>query len=289
MFDSSMNQKATFLLVCISFIFLGLNAQKGVDAGIKAYESGKYTLAVNELNTALEGAAKMKEKALAEAYYYRGQAKTTYLTKLIANDNLGDNIEKLAPDYAITGLEDLQLAKKNDVAEKWVPQIKHALRKMERNVLDIAQLTLNEAVGNEDAEGQKQQYERVIALADAAIAYDKRHYVPYNMKAQALYATGDKAGALKNWHLADDVFFRRSPKNGDLSVAYIYIHIAELEKELNNNSTEAKKAIEEGMERLEGEQKKMQRFGQQSAAEKANLEIKYEEIRKEIEATKAKL
>ena len=196
----------------------------------------------------------LKDKMLARGHYYRGHCKITWLNKLKSWENLPQEMDATVVDYGLTAASDLQKAKKHDVALKYKKEINTDLKRANRILLEMAKIALLE--GNKthlEPAVRKAWYERIIPFTDASIALDKFNYVPYKLKAEALLALEDSVAALKNFHLADDCFFRSAPKTGDLSIAYTYMYIAELERDLNHNMKEARAALEEGKERLEGE------------------------------------
>ena len=98
----------------------------------------------------------------------------------------------------------------------------------------------------------------------------------------------DSAKALTHYRKADAQFFRSAPKTGDLSIGYMYIRIAELEIEVNNDMEAAQEAVTEGKERLNGEMSKIKRLNLRpnDLAEKS---IKHTEASKDLDQMEGSL
>jgi hypothetical protein len=111
---------------------------------------------------------------------------------------------------------------------------------------------------------------------------DKFNYRAYDFYADGLYATEKFKEALDNYKLADDWFFRSAPKGGDLGIGYTYIRLALLEWKVNEDFAAAMAFLDEGRERLAGEDKKIQNLGNRRPHEKASFKIMYDEIFGEI-------
>jgi hypothetical protein len=270
----------------LSFLVMGCIvatplAAQSVDAGVKLYESANYKGAVAELDKVLAGAKDMKEKALARAYYYRGQSKLVVVRK--NKDDRTPEMAKLVHDYAVTGIADLQLAKKNDIDGKMDADIQAALKKMQELLTDLADINLH--LSEEDTKTpaeKKAHYEAMVQLATPVTELDKFNYKGYKFLADGQLGLLDSISALKNYHLADDWFFRSAPKDGDMAIAYTYIHIAQLEWYLNHKWEDAMKAITEGKQQLEGESKKIQAMSNRPPAEKAYLSQRHDVILSDI-------
>lgn len=250
---------------------------QSVDAGVKLYDNGNYKGAVVELDKALADAKSMKEKALARGYYYRGQSKVVLVRK--NKDDRSPEMAKLVQGWAVTGIEDLNLAQKNDVDGKLSAEIQAASQKMQELLLDLADGNLLATLdGSKPAAEKKALFEAMVAYCEPVIALDKFNYRGYDLLADAQLALRDSVAALKNYHFADDWFFRSAPKDGDMAIGYTYIHIAELEWAMNRNYEVAMKAIEEGKETLAGESKKIQSLGNRRPEEKAYFSQRHDVI-----------
>jgi hypothetical protein len=250
---------------------------QSVDAGVKAYDNGDYKGAVAELDKVLADAKSMKEKALARAYYYRGQSKAVLVRK--NKDDAAPEMVKLVSQWATTGINDLILAKKNDVDGKLAEDIDAATKKMVEQLLNLADAALLASTDGAKTEAEKKAlYTQMLSYCEPVMAIDKFNYRAYDLEADAQLALRDSISALKNYHLADDWFFRSGPKDGDMAIAYTYIHIAELEWHLNGKLDIALKALEEGHQVLDGEHKKIQSLGNRPPKEKAYLSQRHDII-----------
>lgn len=279
-----------FILSALFALPTTLSAQKAINSGIKDFEAGNYEPAIESLEEGLENADNMKDKDLAEAYYYLASAKVTYLNKLKSWENLPEEMDLTVYDYGLTAADNVAKAIEHDKDKKWSKLIKPLKTKSENILIGMSRIDLLETdkSGKTDEE-KKFHWERVVKMADAGIKLDKFNYVNYNLKAEAQLGLGERVDALENFNTAASYFFRSAPRNGDLRIGYTYIHIAELEKELNNNIKAAKEAIKTGLEKLAGEDKKIQNIGNRRPAEKANLKDYYEEIKAEMEKVNASL
>lgn len=243
---------------------------QSIDGAVKLFESADYKGAIAELDKVLTDAKSMKEKALTRAYYYRGLAKATLVRKNKEDRTAG--MMKQTLEWAATGMQDLELAKKNDIDEKLSGDIAAATKKHIENSLELADIRLQFAEeGNKSATEKKPHYEAMKRICEPIMAADKFNYKAYDLTADAQLFLGDSLNALKNYHFADDWFFRSAPKDGDMAIAYTYIHIAELEWALNHSYDNALKAIEEGKKVLDGEHKKIQSLGNRPPEQKAYL------------------
>lgn len=250
---------------------------QSIDGAVKLYESADYKGAIAELDKVLADAKSMKEKALARAYYYRGQSKATLVRK--NKEDRTPDMMKLTLEWAATGIQDLELAKKNDLDEKLSGDIAAATKKLIENSLELADVHLQVAEeGNKSAAEKKPHYEAMKRICEPIMTTDKFNYKAYDLMGDAQLFLGDSLNALKNYHFADDWFFRSAPKDGDMAIAYTYIHIAELEWALNHSYDNALKAIEEGKKVLDGEHKKIQSLGNRPPAEKAYLSQRHDII-----------
>lgn len=268
--------KWMLFLMLAAVLFSGQLLGQSVDAGVKLYDNGDYRGAVAELDKAIS-AGGLKEKALARAHYYRGQSKVVLVRK-----NKTDNTPEMAKslqNWAVTGYEDLALAKKNDIDGKLTDLIQSSTKEMQQLVLDLADAQLQATVDGVKTEAEKKVlWQNMVALCEPVIVQDKFNYRAYDLAADAQLALRDSVKALKNYHFADDWFFRSAPKDGDMAIAYTYAHIAELEWHLNKNYEVAMKAIEEGKQVLDGESKKIQSLGNRPPAEKAYLSKRHDII-----------
>lgn len=278
-------------ILCLLAFPMWLSAQgKQIDAGVKAYENGDYALALKELDAGLSEPDGMKDKDLAEGYYYRAEAKIAYVNQLGVESGLSDQVDQMIKEYSFTAYDDLKKASQHDVAKKYMTPIKKGIRKAEKIMLQRAKGAMELSEGKELSEADKKPFlEEAIQFCDALIEVNKRNYVPYTMKGYAWLGLGDETKALKNFHLADDVFFRSAPKKGDLSIANTYMHIATLEWKLNQDMEVALEAIKEGGERLDGESKKIQVLGNLPPADKAAMDRKYQDLKAELAKTEATL
>ncbi len=274
------------LIACFTFP-LTLSAQKAINAGIKDYEAGSYEPAIASIEEGLQDADNMKDKDLAEAYYYLASAKITYLNKLKSWENLPEEMDITVYGYGLSAAENVTKAIKHDTDKKWSKLLKPLETKSANILIGMSKIDLLEAEKSGKTDEEKKFHnERVVQMADAGINLDKFNYVNYNLKAEAQLGLGQKADALENFNTAASYFFRSAPRTGDLEIGYTYIHIAELEIELNNNTKAAKEAIETGLEKLAGEDQKIQELGNRRPAEKANFKDYYEEIKAEMEKVK---
>lgn len=266
-----------------------LTAQKAINEGIKLCESGSYEKAISSITSGLEDSDKLKPKDLAQAHYYRALAQVTYLNKLKSWENLPTEMDIQVYAYGLQAGHDVAAAKKHDTDKKLTAELKPLLTKTENVLIGMAKTDLLEADGMETEDSRAQQcLERVVQFGDAGIALDRFNYVHYNLKAEGLLGQGDKAGALESFKIAASYFFRSAPKGGDLDIAYTYLHIAEMEMELNSNLKAAKEAIATGLEKLEGENQKIQVHSNRRPAEKAGLADYFEELRGDLLKAQAK-
>jgi hypothetical protein len=262
-----------FALACL---LAGQLQGQSVDDGVKAYENGDYKGAVSNLDKAI-ATGSLKEKGLARAYYYRGQSKVVLVRK--NKTDVTQEMSKMLQNWAVTGYEDLVLAKKNDVDGKLTDVIQSSTKEMQQLVLDLADAHLLATSDGAKSEADKKVlWQNMVALCEPVIVQDKFNYRAYDLTADAQLSLRDSLKALKNYHFADDWFFRSAPKDGDMAIAYTYIHIAELEWALHKNFDGAMKAIEEGKQVLDGESKKIQSLGNRPPAEKAYLSKRHDII-----------
>jgi hypothetical protein len=262
-----------FALACL---LAGQLQGQSVDDGVKAYENGDYKGAVSNLDKAI-ATGSLKEKGLARAYYYRGQSKVVLVRK--NKTDVTPEMSKMLQNWAVTGYEDLVLAKKNDVDGKLTDAIQSSTKEMQQLVLDLADAHLLATSDGAKSEADKKVlWQNMVALCEPVIVQDKFNYRAYDLTADAQLSLRDSLKALKNYHFADDWFFRSAPKDGDMAIAYTYIHIAELEWALHKNFDGAMKAIEEGKQVLDGESKKIQSLGNRPPAEKAYLSKRHDII-----------
>ena len=283
-------RKLFLLLLTSALLPVSLSAQKAINAGIKSYEAGKYEAAIASLDEGLENADNMKDKDLAEAYFYRASAKATYLHKLKSFENLPEEMDLTVYEYGLTAAEDVSNAIDHDKDKKWAKQLPNLKISSQNILVDMCRIDLLEGQKKDATdEDKKFHFERVIKMANAGINLDKFNYVNYNLKAEAQLGLGKKSDALTNFNHAASYFYRSAPRSGDLRIGYTFMHIAELEKELNNDMKAAKAAIDTGLEKLKGESMKIESLGNRRPAEKAQLKDLFEEIKKEMEKVGAGL
>lgn len=260
-------------LLCVLFLFAPawMAAQsKNIDAGVAACDIGDYKTAISELDKGLADPSLLKEKALARAYAYRAQARIHYLRK--AKDNLPESSYAMVREYALGAYEDLKLAKKNDLDHKLDAQIATNTKLELQLLLDLADDRENKVSHDETPNEKKPAlYQDMVDFSRPAMEIDKFNYAAYSHHGTGCLGLRDSTAALKYFHLADDWFFRSAPRDGDMTVAYIYIHIAELEWYLNKNFDIAMKALEEGRKMLDGEGLKIQSLSNRPPAEKSKL------------------
>jgi|GEM_PF-7092298 len=284
-----MKSLSQFYLLLVFVLPASLSAQKAINTGIKLYESGSYQKAIEAISAGLEENEKLKPKDLAQAHYYRAMAQVTFLNKLKSWENLPTEMDLQVYEYGLQAGHDVAAAKKHDTDKKLTTELTPLTTKTENVLIGMAKTDLLEAAGMETEEARaKQCLERVVKFGDAGIALDRFNYVHYNLKAEGLLGQGQKAGALENFKIAASYFFRSAPKSGDLDIAYTYLHIADLEMELNANSKAAKEAITTGIEKLNGENEKIQVFSNRRPAEKAALADYYDELKGDLMKAKAK-
>lgn len=279
-----------FLLFFLSSSSTLFAQSKNIAEGVKQYEDGRYEDAIAELDIALESAGNLKAKALAKAHYYRAASQITFLRRMVSWENLPEAMAEKVQRYALTAAADLKAVRKNDTDKKYSSEMKNWERKSQKILLGLGKLAMTEGnkPGIEDA-ARKKRFEAALELGQAGAGLDKFYYAPYNLMGDAALALEDGASALKYYRLADDTFFRSAPKDGDLSIAYTYMHIAELEKSLNKDMAAAEKALTKGQEQLNGEHKKIQVFSNRRPEEKAALDRLYQDINEELARVAARV
>lgn len=259
---------------------------KVVNEGIKAYQNGQWAEAIAALDEGLADPAALNEKTLAEGYAHRALAKVRFLIQ--ARLDMPENMEQLGEEYSLTAYDDFKRAQKYDPKGKLEEPIAEGLRKLKNVLLELAGDAGNQVnrIGL-SPEDKARQARQLKAYAAPILEMDKYNYKAYDFLADALYAMDDFAGALKNYRLADDWFFRSAPRGGDLGIGYTYIRIAELEWRVNRDFAAAMAAIQEGHKVLAGEDKKIQNLGNRRPAEKASFQVMYEEIAAKIDKMEA--
>lgn len=269
------------VLFSILFFFFGsatlFGQSKDIDAGIKSYENGLYEAAISELDDGLKDPSALKDKVLAKGYCHRGLSKVRFLIR--ARLDMPANMEELGRKYSLTAYEDFKLARKFDPDKKLEEEIGPGLLKLQNVLLELCgDADKKLQTGSLNEEETKAVAADLTSYSQPLVEMDKFNYRAYDFYADGLLAQGKKAEALENYKLADSWFFRSAPKSGDLGIGYTYIRIAELEWELNKDFQAATDALNEGRERLAGEDKKIQNLGNRRPNEKAAYKIMYDEI-----------
>jgi tetratricopeptide (TPR) repeat protein len=243
---------------------------QNVDAGIKSLESGDYKAAMAEFDKALAEPGKLKEKALARVYYYRCIARITYVHK--AKNNLEGMQMQQIRDLSVGAHEDMVAAKKNDIDGKMAADIQSGTKRLQDLLLELGRdaNAIAQDPNRKEAD-KKDAYEDMVRYGGPIVANDKFQYMGYVFLGNGHLGKGDTTTALKNYHLADDWFFRSAPKDGDMNIAYSYIQIARLEWATHKNFDNAMKFLDKGRAQLDGESKKIQTLGNRPPAEKAAL------------------
>ena len=250
---------------------------QNIETGVKAYEIGDYKAAMAELDKVLAEPGKLKEKSLARAHYYRALARLTYVRK--AHSNLEATQMKQVRDLTVGAFEDMVAAKKNDVDGKMAPDIESGNKRLVELLLELGREANAIAQDpNKKQADKKDSYEDMIRYGNPITVIDKFHYMGYVFLANGHIGLGDSSRALKNYHLADDWFFRSAPKDGDLDIAYTFIQIARIEWALNKNYDGAMKALEEGRKNLDAEHRKIETLGGHTPTEKAALSRKFHDV-----------
>jgi tetratricopeptide (TPR) repeat protein len=250
---------------------------KDVDEGIKSYENGLYEAAISSLDDGLKDPSQLKDKVLAKAYCYRGLSKVRFLIR--ARLDMPANMEELGRRYSLTAYEDFKYARKYDPDKKLEEEIAPGLLKLQNVLLDLCgDADKKLQTGTLNKEETKMVAEDLTSYSQPLVEMDKFNYRAYDFLADGLLAQGKAAEALENYKTADSWFFRSAPKSGDLGIGYTYIRIAELEWQLNKDFETAIAALNEGRERIAGEDKKIQSLGNRRPNEKAAFKIMYDEI-----------
>ncbi|MCB9235973.1 MAG: hypothetical protein H6581_30275 [Bacteroidia bacterium] len=261
-----------------------------VNAGKKALEMGDHKSAIQEFDAALADPTQLKGKVLAETYLNRAKAKLGYLNRVMRNEGFTAENRQRMQDYGLSLYPDLKLALSSDNSGKLEPEIKTETGRAQEILSELSDKSLVDARRKDLSEEEKKAiYQNVINYCDASLDIEQNNYLPYSMKGECLLALGNPAEALKNFHSADESFFRSAPKRGDLNIALIYQHIAELERDLNQNIKGAQDAVKEGIDRLSGEMAKIDRLPDLRPNVKASFQIRYEELRHELEKLQASL
>jgi hypothetical protein len=263
-------KKICFILVAMVLSFTLPVMAQNVEAGVKAYESGDYKGAMAELDKALATPGQLKEKAAARAHYYRALARMTYVHK--AKSNLEGTQMKQIRELSVGAHEDMLAAKKNDTDGKMAAELQAANKRLVELFVELGRDANAVAQDqNKKAPEKKEAFEDLKRYGEPITVIDKFNYLGYMYRANGAIGLGDSVAALKDYHLADDWFFRSAPKDGDMHIAYTYIQIARIEWALHKNYDVAMKAIEEGRVNLANESKKFETMGNRPPAEKAAL------------------
>jgi hypothetical protein len=253
-----------------------LSAQN-IETGVKAYEIGDYKAAMAELDKVLAEPAKLKEKSLARAHYYRALARMTYVRK--AHSNLEATQMKQVRDLTVGAYEDMVAAKKNDIDAKMGPDIDAGNKRLVELLLELGRGANAIAQDpNKKAADKKDSYQDLILYGGPIVGINKFHYMGYLFLANGQIGLGDSVQALKNYHFADDWFFKSAPKDGDLDIAYTYIQIARMEWAMHKNYDVAIKALDEGRKSLDAEHGKIETLGGHTPTQKAALSIKHHDV-----------
>lgn len=267
--------KKHFLLVL--FILPLLLQAQNLETGVKAYEMGDYKAAMAELDKVLADPSKLKEKSLARAHYFRAMARLTYVRK--AHGNLEATQMPMIRTLSIGAHDDMLAAKKNDIDGKMDADIKSGNQRLLELFLELGRGANAVAQDPNKKESEKKEaYEDLVRYGNPINEIDKFQYRGYLYKASGARGLGDSTRALKEFHLADDWFFRSAPKDGDLMIAYTYIQIGRLEWALNKNYDAALMALEEGRKNLDAENKKIQTISGHTPQQKASLSHLYNDI-----------
>ncbi len=250
---------------------------QNIEAGVKACEIGDYKTAMSELDKALADPAKLKEKSLARAHYYRALARISYIHK--AKSNLEGTQMKQIRDLSIGAHEDLLAAKKNDTDGKMAADLQAANKRLVDLLVELGKSANAIAQDpNKKAADKIESYEDLVRYGEPIMVVDKFNYLGYAFAANGQLGLRDSVNALKNFHLTDDWFFRSAPKDGDMEIVYVYITIARLEWALHKNWDVAIKALDEGRQNLDAEGKKIQTLGNRPPAEKAAASRKHHDL-----------
>jgi hypothetical protein len=264
-------------LLLLLLIFPLLLQAQNIETGVKAYETGDYKAAMAELDKVLADVSKLKEKSLVRAHYYRAMARLTYVRK--AHGNLEATQMPLIRTLSVGAHEDMIAAKKNDIDGKMAADIQAGSKRLCELFIELGRSANAIAQDpNKKEADKKEAYEDLVRYGDPVVEIDKFNYMGYVFKGSGELGLRDSIKALKDFHLADDWFFRSAPKDGDMMIAYTYIQIARLEWALNKNYDVANKALTEGRQNLEAENKKIQTIGGHTPQQKASLLHLYNDI-----------
>jgi tetratricopeptide (TPR) repeat protein len=270
-------KKILSLVVALMLLIVFQASAQNIETGVKAYESGDYKAAMAELDKVLADPAKLKEKLLARAYYYRALARLTYVRK--AHGNLEVTQMPQIRTLTIGAHQDLLAAKKNDIDGKMATDLLSGNKRMLELLLELGRAANAIAQDpNKKEADKKEAYQDMVLYGDPIVAIDKFHYMGYIFLANGQVGLRDSVKALKNYHLADDWFFKSAPKDGDLDIAYTYIQIGRMEWALNKNYDVAMKALEEGRKNLDAEHRKIETLGGHTPTEKAALSHKFHDV-----------
>lgn len=266
---------SAILLLSLFLPSAAFSQSKNIKAGIKALQAWQYDQAMKEFDAALSDPGAMKDKDLAQAYYYRGKTQLDWLNKQVTWKGLAEKEEKRVMDYGLNANKDLLKARKHDTDKKLGAEIKAAGDKASFILEELAWICLNEAKLDYTPEDRKKTLaERALAFGKTGVELDKFNYMPYSLKGEAHLLLGNDAEALKAFRLVDDTFFRSAPKSGDPKIGYAYIHLAHLEQDLNKDTQTAMDILAKGRKKVDGENLKIQSLGNRRPDEKA----KYHEL-----------
>lgn len=270
--------KKSNVLLFLFLIAAGVTlSAQNVETGVKAYEVGDYKAAMAELDKVLTDPSKLKEKVLARAYFYRGMARMTYISK--AKGNLETTEMQQVRALTLGAHADMIAAKKNDIDGKMAADIAAGNKRLLDLLIELGKSANDIAQDPNKKPAEKQDaYADLVRYGEPINALDKFHYLGYMFLANGQIGQGDSVSALKNYHFTDDWFFKTAPKDGDLFIAYTYIQIARLEWALNKNYEVANKALEEGRKVLDAEHRKIETLGGHTPTQKAALSRKYHDV-----------
>lgn len=240
-----MKTALTFLLFIAPFLIVAQSSK--VTSAKVAYEQGMYDDALEKLNSALENPGSLKDKALGQAWLYKGkaligqyrEAATNRNMEIINGNNLLDAFDCFQKVYEVT--EDKSTVK---MADGELENLQYSLFSMA-----IAKMQL-------------QEYAAAAANMKACKLIDQKFpgentYNYYNVSGQCLLFAGDTVQAARDLTVSKDVYVATPPKTPDFGVGYVYYYLAFIQRYQENDIDKALSTVQEGIATLNNEKQRL--------------------------------
>ena len=249
-------------------------------SGMEYYKGGKYNLALEEFNGALQNPARLSREVLPQAYFFRALTEVRLYNNAIisgGSDTTADN-----RSYLLDAYNDYKSALLNDDGNWW-KKIDTELKNLTPYLLRIGLEALN---NSNDLKGKGKVFQGEAEVAEEFLSAAKdidETYLVNDLLGQAEMNLKKYPAALSDFARSEDLYRSKPPDIPDFLIGYVLFRMAEIQYKEKGDVTRALNDIQRGKELVQKEYDRLRKMqAEKNSGELKEAENKYIGVYKDL-------